>query len=70
MPCGAPRVPEQTTALMFLQRGRANPAGRPPSSVAWSRAPRAADSASRIFPLSFDGDKRGRKRQFYEAVVF
>ena len=47
-----------------------NPAGRPLSSMAWSRALRAADSASRISPLSFDGDKRGRMRQFYEAVAF
>ena len=29
-----------------------------------------ADSANRISPLSFDGDKRGRMRQFYEAVAF
>ena len=35
-----------------------------------SRAPRAADSASRISPLSFDGNKRGRMRQFYEAVAY
>ena len=59
-----------TTAMMFLQRGGANPAGRPLSSMAWSRALRAADSASRISPLSFDGDKRGRMRQFCEAVAF
>ena len=38
--------------------------------MAWSRALRAADSASRISPLSFEGDKRGRMRQFYEAVAF
>ena len=38
--------------------------------MAWSRALRAADSASRTSPLSFDGDKRGRMRQFYEAVAF
>ena len=31
---------------------------------------RAADSARRISPLSFDGDKRGRVRQLHEAVVF
>ena len=49
--------------------GGVNPAGRPLSSMAWSRALRAADSASRISPLSFDGDKRGRMRQFYEAVA-
>ena len=30
------------TAIMFFQRGGANPAGRPPSSMAWSRALRAA----------------------------
>ena len=85
MTCGAPRVPEQgfhracvrralaslsTMAMMFLQREGANPAGRPLSSMAWSRALCAADSWSRISPLSFDGDKRGRMRQFYEAVVF
>ena len=58
-----------TTALIFLQRGGANPAGKPPTSMAWCRASRAADSASRIPPLSFDGDKRGRMRQFHEAVV-
>ena len=38
--------------------------------MAWSRALRAADSASRISPFSFDGDKRGRMRQFHEAVAF
>ena len=59
-----------TTAMMFLQRGGANPAGRPHSSMAWSRALRAADSASRISTLSFDGDKRGRKWQFCEAAAF
>ena len=59
-----------TTALIFLQRGGANPAGRPSSSIAWSRALRAADSASRISSLSFDGDKQGRMRQSCEAVVF
>ena len=59
-----------TTALIFLQRGSANPAGRPPPSMAQSRAPRAADSASHISPSSCAGDKRGRMRQSYEAVVF
>ena len=59
-----------TMAMMFLQRGGANPASRPLSSMAWSSALRAADSANRTSPLSFDGDKRGRMRQFYEAVVF
>ena len=39
-----------TTAMMFLRRGSANPAGRRLSSMAWSRALRAADSASRISP--------------------
>ena len=58
-----------TTAVMFFQRGGANPAGRP-LSLAWSRALRAADSASRISPLSFDGDKRSRMRQFFESVAF
>ena len=58
-----------TTALIFLQHGGANLAGRPPSSMAWSRAPRAADSASRISMLSFRGDKRGRMRQSHEAVA-
>ena len=38
--------------------------------MAWSRALRAADSASRTSPPSFDGDKRGRMRQFYEVVAF
>ena len=38
--------------------------------MAWSRALRAADSASRISRLSFDGDMRGRMRQFYESVAF
>ena len=38
--------------------------------MARSRALRAADSASRISPVSVDGDKRGRMRQFYEAVAF
>ena len=39
--------------------------------MAWSRALRAADSASRIPPLkNFDGGKRGRTHQFYEAVAF
>ena len=56
--------------MIFLQHGGVNLAGRPASSMAWSRAPRAADSASRISPVSFDGDKRGRMRQFYEAVAF
>ena len=78
-----PRVPERfdracacralpslsTTAMTFLQHGGVNLAGRPASSMAWSRALRAADSASRISPLSFDGDKRCRIRQFYEAVA-
>ena len=59
-----------TTVVLFLQHGGVNPAGRPLSLMAWSRALRAADSASRISPLSFDGDKRGRMRQFYEAVAF
>ena len=59
-----------TTAMMYLQRGGMNPADRPLSSMAWSRALRAVDSASCISPLSFDGDKRGRMRQFYEAVPF
>ena len=58
-----------TTAMLFLQHGGVNPAGRPLSSMAWSCVLRAADSASRISPLSFDGDKRGRMRQFYEAVA-
>ena len=83
MPCGALRVPGQGSSRMcpstsgvvinngddILQHGCANPAGRPPSSMAWSRALRATDLASRISPLSFDGDKRGRMRQFYDAVV-
>ena len=30
----------------------------------------AADSASRIPPLNFDGGKRARTHQFYEAVAF
>ena len=65
IPCGAPRVPERfdracaretlaslsTTAMLFLQHGGVNLAGRPPSSMAWSRALRAADSASRIPPF-------------------
>ena len=38
--------------------------------MAWFRALRVADSASRISPLSFDGDKRGRTRQVYEALAF
>ena len=59
-----------TMAMLFLQRGGVNPAGRPLSPMAWSRALRPADSASRISPSSFDGDKRGRMRQFYEAVAF
>ena len=54
-----------TTALIFLQRGGA----KPPTSMAWCRASCAADSASRIPPLSFNGDKRGCMRQFHEAVV-
>ena len=37
--------------------------------MAWSRALRAGP-ASRISPFSYDGDKRGRMRQFYEAVAF
>ena len=41
-----------TTAMLFLQQGGVNPAGRPLSSMAWSRALRAADSASRISPLT------------------
>ena len=58
-----------TTAMMFLQQEvRILQADH--SSMAWSRALRAADSASRISPFSFDGDKRGRMRQFYESVVF
>ena len=36
----------------------------------WFLALRAADSASRISPLSFDGDKRGRMRQFHDGVAF
>ena len=56
--------------MLFLQRGGMNPASRPLSPMAWSRALRAAGSATRISPLSFDGDKRGRMRQFYEAVAF
>ena len=36
-------------AMLFLQRGGTNPAGRPPSSMAWSRALRAADSDSAAF---------------------
>ena len=59
-----------TTATLFLQDGGVNPAGRPHSSMAWSRAQRAADSASRISPSSFDGDKRGRMRQFSEEMAF
>ena len=59
-----------TTAMLFLQRGGMNPSGRPLSPMAWSRALHASGSASRISPLSFDGDKRGRRRQFYEAVAF
>ena len=47
-----------------------NLAGRPPLSMAWSRALRAADSASRISPLNFHGGKRGRTHQFCEAVAF
>ena len=47
-----------------------NPADRPLSPMAWSRALRAADSASRISRVSFDGDKRGRIRQFCESVAF
>ena len=43
-----------STAMLFLQRG----------------ALCATDSASRISPLCFDGDERGRVRQFYEAVAF
>ena len=58
-----------TTSMLFLQRGGVNPAGRPLSSIA-SRALRAVVSASRISPLRFDGDKRGRMRQFDEAVAF
>ena len=83
MPCGAPRVPGRfngacacrtlaslsTTAMISLQHGGVNPAGRRASSMAWSRALRAAVFASRISPLSFDGDKRCRIRQFYEAVA-
>ena len=59
-----PRVPEQgsiepvsaslsTTAMLFLQHGGVNLAGRPLSSMAWSRALRAADSASHISPVKF-----------------
>ena len=59
-----------TTAMLFLQHGGVNPAGRPLSSMALSGALRAADSASRISPSSFDGDKRGRMRQFCDAVAF
>ena len=83
MRCGALPVPERfdtasacrtlaslsTTAMKILQHGGVNLAGRPASSMAWSRALRAADSASFISPLSFDGDKRCRIRQFYEAVA-
>ena len=47
--------------MLFLQHGGVNPAGRQPSSMAWSRALRATDSASRIPLLKFfDGGKRGR----------
>ena len=41
---------------------------RKTSRVDGSRALRAADSASRISPLSVDGDKRDRMRQLYEAL--
>ena len=58
-----------TTAMLFLQHGGVNPAGRPLSLMTSSRASRAADSASRISPLSFDGDKRSRMRQFFEAAA-
>ena len=54
--------------MLFLQHGGANPAGRPSRRLR-GRALRAADSASRISALSFDGDKRGRRRQFYDAVM-
>ena len=56
-----------TTAMIFLLHGGVNPAGRPASSMAWSRALLATDSASRISPLRLDGDSM---RQFYEAVAF
>ena len=39
-----------TTAMLFLQHGVVNLAGRPPSSMVWSRALRAADPASRMPP--------------------
>ena len=63
-------APLSTTAMMFFQRGGANLARLPLSSMAWSRALRGVGSASRISPLSFDGDKRGRMRQFHEALAF
>ena len=83
MPCGARRVPEQGSIEPVsvelwrrYQRRRCCSSSMEvrilqadPSSMAWSRALRAADSASRISPLSLT-DKCGRMRQFYEAVAF
>ena len=53
-------APLSTAAMLFLHRGGMNPAGRPLSFMAWSRAS----------PSSFDGDKHGRMRQFCGAVAF
>ena len=63
-------APLSTTAMMFFQRGGANLARLPLSSMEWSRALRGVGSASRISPLSFDVDPRGRMRQFHEALAF
>ena len=57
--------------MLFLQNEGVNPAGRQHSSMAWSRALRATDSASRIPPLKiFDGGKHGRTHQFHKAMAF
>ena len=65
MPCGAPRVPRRGSIEPLsvelwrrFQRRRCFP-------PAW----RCESRAPRISPFSFDGDKRGRVRQFHEAVA-
>ena len=59
-----------TMAMMFLQHGGVNPARRPASSMAWSRALRAADSASRISPSSLTATSAAAFVSSTKAVAF
>ena len=63
MPCRALRVPERFNRAC-VRRALASLSTTATLVDGVSRALRAADSASHISPLSFDGDKRGRLRQF------